>query len=125
MPKIQIAVGNVKAVIETLDTPTAKAILEQLPFSSNARTWGEEVYFPVPVVAELEEDARDIVTPGEIAFWTEGQCIAIGFGPTPTSQGEEIRLADKTNIWAKAITDVREFAPVRDGEPILVSLKED
>ena len=122
MDKISITIGKVNLVVEPFDTPTAKAILQHLPFSSKARTWGEEVYFSCPVTAELETDARDIVEPGEIAFWCEGQCIAIGFGPTPISEGEEIRLAARTNIWAKAISDVRDCLSVRDGDSILVSL---
>ena len=125
MDKIQISIANKIVVVETLDTPTAKAIVKELPFSSNARTWGEEVYFPVPVTAALEDDARDLVEAGEIAFWVEGQCIAIGFGPTPISQGNEIRLAARTNIWAKALNDVTELKSIRDGDSILVSLVEE
>lgn len=124
MLRINISVGATTILVETLDTPTAKAIVEQLPFSSKARTWGEEVYFSVPVEASLEADARDVVVAGEIAFWVEGQSIAIGFGPTPISQGDEIRLAARTNIWAKAISDVQDLITVRDGDPIMVSLAE-
>lgn len=105
---------------ELLDTPTARAIYQQLPFASKAQTWGDEVYFETPVQAERESDAKDIVEAGELAFWCEGNCIAIGFGPTPISQGNEIRLAAKTNIWARALNDVKQLKQVTSGEMIFI-----
>ncbi len=120
MKKLRIKVGDIIIDAELFPTPTADAILEQLPFSSDANTWGDEVYFSVPVSAEKEEDARDIIEPGELAFWVEGQCIAIGFGPTPISQGDEIRLAAATNIWGRSLTDVRLLSQAKDGDPVIV-----
>ena len=105
--RIVFTIGDIKIKAIARDTPTAKAILESLPIQSTAQTWGEEVYFSVPVTSELEPDARNIVEAGEIAFWTEGCCIAIGFGPTPISLGNEIKLAAATNIWADAEDNVR------------------
>jgi len=126
MKKLRIKVGDIIIDAELFPTPTADAILEQLPFSSDANTWGDEVYFSVPVSTEKEEDARDIIEPGELAFWVEGQCIAIGFGPTPISQGDEIRLAAATNIWGRSLTDVRLLSQVKDGDPVIVEhLEED
>ena len=124
MAVLQININNIELDIEVLDTPTGQAIMQELPIESTAQTWGEEVYFSVPVNAVLEANARDIVEPGEIAFWVEGQCIAIGFGPTPISQGTEIRLAAKTNIWAKALTDVKELSAVKPGDPVQVILRD-
>jgi hypothetical protein len=118
--KIQIISGNVTISAILRDTPTAKAIYAALPIHSQAQTWGEEVYFSVPVSATLEENARDVIDRGELAFWVEGNCIAIGYGKTPISEGDEIRLAARTNIWADALTDVRLLASVRAGEEICV-----
>ncbi|MCH7832996.1 MAG: hypothetical protein IIC55_09020 [Proteobacteria bacterium] len=120
MRKLKMTIGGVEITAELFDTPTADAIYENLPFSSTARTWGEEVYFDTPVRSENEADARDVVEAGELAFWLAGNAIAIGFGPTPVSQGEEIRLASPCNIWGRAVEDVRGLMVVKDGDPITV-----
>ena len=118
--QVQIQVAEVTLTATLRDTPTAQAILAALPIESRAQTWGEEVYFSVPVTTELELDARDVVTAGELAFWIEGSCIAIGFGPTPISRGDEIRLAARTNIWADTNDDVRQLGSVQVGDVIRV-----
>ena len=125
MPTIIITLGKTALTVDTLDTPTAAAVLANLPFSSSAKTWGEEVYFSTPVQTRSEPDAREVVQPGEIAFWVEGDGIAIGYGRTPFSRPGEIRLAARVNIWGKAREDVRVLKSVREGERITVALQPD
>jgi hypothetical protein len=122
MSRIRFDFGTLTLEAELLDTPTARAIAKALPIASSAMTWGEEVYFEVPVKVGREGDARDVVTAGEIAYWVEGHCIAIGFGRTPISRGDEIRLAAPVNIFAKAVGDVKTLAKVKAGTKIEVSL---
>jgi len=120
MLRIKMTIGSVVLDAELLETPTAEAIWSALPFTSKANTWGEEVYFSTPVKVKREPDARDVVEPGELAFWVEGDSVAIGFGRTPVSRGDEIRLAARTNIWGKAMGDVMQLKSVKSGAPIKV-----
>jgi uncharacterized protein len=119
--KIRISIGSVSLYAVLLDTPTAVAIFHALPIHSRARTWGEEVYFETPLQVELEPGARDVVERGELAFWVEGRCIAIGFGRTPISRGDEIRLAARTNIWGRILGDVTALRAVQDGDAVIVT----
>lgn len=119
--RIRFVFGPVRLDAKLLDTPTAKAIAAALPIDASALTWGEEVYFEIPVEVARESDARTVVTPGEIAYWPDGNAIAIGFGRTPISKGDECRLASPCNIWATALGDVRMLKPVRAGTPIKIT----
>ena len=81
MARIRFDFGTLTLDAELLDTPTARAVAAALPVAASALTWGEEVYFEVPVKVAAEKDARAVVTPGEIAYWPDGHCIALGFRP--------------------------------------------
>jgi len=121
MTRIRFDFGTLTLDAELLDTPTAKAIAAALPLSSSALTWGEEVYFDVPVAVAREPDARAVITPGEIAYWPQGSAIAIGFSRTPISKGNETRLASPCNVFAKAIGSVKLLGKVRTGVKVEVT----
>jgi hypothetical protein len=125
MPRIRFDFGTLALDAELLDTPTARLVAAALPATASAQTWGDEVYFEVPVAVAREPEARAVVVPGEIAYWPEGACIAIGFGRTPISKGDETRLASPCNVFAKALSDVKALAKVRPGARIKVTILAD
>ncbi len=110
--------GEIIGVLD--DTPTSRKLLDVLPCTSRANTWGDEVYFSVPVKAELEPDARQVVDPGTICFWTQGSSLAIPFGPTPASEGDECRLVTRVNILGRLEGDAKVLGSVCDGDEIHV-----
>jgi hypothetical protein len=121
MARIRFDFGTLALDAELLDTPTARAVAAALPIASSVLTWGEEVYFEVPVKVATEKGARAVVTPGEIAYWPDGHCVALGFGRTPISQGDETRLASPCNIFATALGDVKALAKVRAGAKVEIT----
>ena len=125
MRTIMIEAGGVRIRARLLDTPTADVIWQALPIEGTAQTWGKEVYFATSIRTTPEPDARDVVEPGEIAYRPDGDCIAIGFGPTPVSRNGEIRLASPCNIWAEALDDVTGLSTVYGGEPVSIIVASD
>ena len=113
--------GTQRLEVDLLDTPTAKTLIEALPFESRAQTWGEEVYFATPVKATLEKDARQVVEPGTVCFWTQGDAIALPYGRTPISTDERPKLASRCNVLGKLEGNPRELAKVQPGERVTVS----
>lgn len=118
--RIRLTFGDVAVDATLRDTPTARAVLEACPLTGTTQTWGEEVYFTTAIEVAQEPDARAVVEPGEIAFWPGGRAVAVGFGPTPASEGDEIRLVAPTNVFADADGDVRGLAAVGAGAPVRV-----
>ncbi|WP_240136935.1 cyclophilin-like fold protein [Streptomyces sp. MUM 178J] len=116
--RISWPAGQLTATLE--DTPTSMALAKAFPIASTACTWGEEVYFDTPVSVAAEPDARQVVDPGTVAFWTEGNALALPYGPTPISRGEECRLASPCNVLGRFNGDPRLLATVRSGDPIRV-----
>jgi hypothetical protein len=121
MPEaIKITAGQVQFDAELNDSPTAKSIFKALPIKANGSRWGGEIYFSIPVQAELEADSRDVLEAGELGYWPTGNAFCIFFGPTPASQGDEIRAASAVNIIGKLKGDLSQLPNVPDGADILI-----
>jgi hypothetical protein len=118
---LRIEAGKVVLTVELLDTPTAKALVAALPFESRAQTWGEEVYFTTPVSAKLEPDARQIVEPGTVCFWTEGDALALPYGRTPLSSDSRPKLASRCNVLGTLSGDAKALSRIKPGEKITVT----
>ena len=117
--KIRISAGKVSLEAELRDTPTTRALAEALPFESNASTWGDEVYFTTPVSAQLESDAKQVVEPGTVCFWTQGDALALPFGRTPISTDERPKLANPCNVLG-VIRDFSGLRNIKTGQKIRV-----
>ena len=120
MRRVRFVFNGVELAAELLETPTADAIWEALPVESSVSTWGDEVYFDCGVSVDEADDARVLVSAGEIAYWPPGDAIAIASGPTPVSGHGEIRLASAANVWANAVGDVKALKSVRAGSRVRV-----
>lgn len=123
---IKIIVSDIALNCRLRKNKTANEIIKLLPLKSSVNTWGDEIYFEIPKInVNIEDNAKDIVKLGEIAFWIEGNSIAIGFGRTPISQLDEIRLAAKVNIWADAENpeQVKLLSKINNGEEISINVK--
>lgn len=123
--KIEIVAENVQVETELNDSPTAKSIISILPIKALAQRWGGEIYFSIPITAELESDSREVLEPGELGFWPTGNAFCIFFGPTPVSQGEEIRAASAVNIIGKMKSDWSKLWDVPSGSDIVIKMAED
>lgn len=118
--RISWSKGTVNGILK--DSPTTQELIKVLPHTSKANTWGDEVYFGVPIHAKLEANAKQVVDPGTIAFWIEGGSLALPFGPTPISQGDECRLIAKVNLLGHLKDDPKQLGSIRSGERITVEL---
>jgi hypothetical protein len=118
--KIKIISGTVEVTGTLSDCPTAAAIWDALPIKSTADTWGDEIYFTIPVQVELDDTAQEVVMKGDLGYWPSGPAFCIFFGPTPASRGTEIRPASAVNVFGKITGDLSELKKVRSGSAILV-----
>jgi len=118
--KINILVEDLKVEAELNDSKTAQLIWEGLPIEAKVNTWGEEIYFAIPVKAGLEQGAREVVSSGELGYWPTGHAFCIFFGPTPASRGDEIRAASAVNVIGKVLGDPKVFLKVKDGVKIVL-----
>jgi hypothetical protein len=100
---VNFIIGDVTIEAELLDTPTARKVLDALPFEASGSYWGGEFYFSAPIRAGEEPDATDVVEPGTVAFWTAGQCLCLFWGPTPASEDDECHAASNVNIVGEVI----------------------
>ena len=120
MHEVRIATTKIEMLATLNDTPKAERIWDALPFESTVNTWGQEIYFSVPVQMDLGSDARDKMEVGELAYWPTGSAFCIFFGKTPASKGDEPRAASPVNPIGRVEGDVKVFRGVRDGETIRV-----
>jgi uncharacterized protein len=120
MHSIKITVGKVTATAELNDSATADAIWNALPIRARASTWGDEVYFTIPVELEKAADAKAVVQLGDLGYWAPGSAMCIFYGPTPMSHGSEIRPASPVNVFGKLLGDAKMFRAARSGDGILI-----
>lgn len=117
--EIRIKSGNLEAVAELNESKTADAIWNALPIMARANTWGDEIYFGIPVEMG-SENGREVVEVGDIAYWPPGNAFCIFFGPTPASQGSECRAASAVNVVGRVRGDATTFKSVDSGEQVVL-----
>ncbi len=119
--RIRIAWKSGQIVARLVDNEATKRLLHTLPYKSQAQTWGEEVYFKIPVFMSIDPGAVDVVDPGTVCYWVAGQSLAIPFGPTPASRGDECRLADKVNVLGQVEGDMSMLRRIREGDLLQIT----
>lgn len=117
MRRILIRAGQVQVSAELNNGRTAEAIWQSLPLSAAGNTWGDEIYFAIPVRLD-EEDARAVVALGDLGYWPPGHAFCMFFGPTPVSRGKEIRPASPVNVFGHIVGDPTVLKQVQDGEKV-------
>jgi len=117
--KIRIIAGTIEAEAELNNTRTAQAIWEALPIKGRANLWGDEIYFSIPLSLKLEA-GQELVSTGDLGYWPDGNAFCIFFGPTPVSQGDEIRPASQVTVFGKVIGDATIFKKVATGTKITI-----
>lgn len=117
--KIRITAGTVSAEARLDGSKTAQAIWDALPLTAKADTWGDEIYFSIPVRLK-EESPKDVVAMGDLGYWPPGSAFCIFFGPTPASRGDEVRPASPVNVFGRVVGDPKVFKKVRSGTAVRI-----
>jgi len=117
--KIKITGGDVKVEAELNDSNTAEQIYNSLPLSSRASTWGDEIYFDIPVKCK-EENSREEVEIGDLGYWLQGSCFCIFFGKTPASTSDKPRAASPVNVFGKISSGIEKLKQIADRDAIIV-----
>ena len=117
--RIRITAGSVKADAVLDDSNTAQAVWDALPLSIPGDTWGDEIYFGIPVKAKPERP-QETVEIGDLGYWPPGSAFCIFFGRTPASRGHEIRPASPVNVFGRVLGDPTVFRKVSAGTPIRI-----
>jgi uncharacterized protein len=117
---IRIRIGKLTMEAELHDTPTAEKIVGALPIKASFNTWGDEIYFSIPVTSELDDNAREVVELGELGYWPPGKAFCIFFGQTPMSRPGEIRPASAVNIVGKVKGDASQFKQVMHERQVIL-----
>ena len=120
--KIRIHWPSGQITAELKKTATSTKLEAVLPCESEANRWGKEVYFEIPCVSKLEKDAKEVVEPGTVCFWVEGKSLAIPFGPTPVSRGNECRLVTRVNVLGRVESDSSVLDSIKEGDLIRVEI---
>jgi hypothetical protein len=121
--KISIVIGNMALDAELNDGATARKVAGVLPLKASFSTWGDEIYFPIPVEAELDESAREEVEMGDLGYWPSGCAFCIFFGPTPMSTPGKIIPASAVNIIGKVQGDASKLKEVMGETQVVVEAK--
>jgi len=117
--KITITTEDLKVDAGLNDSETAEKIWDALPIEGSVNTWGDEIYFSIPVNVG-SENAKEVVSEGDLGYWPPGSAFCIFFGLTPASQGDEIRPASPVNVFGKIIGDSKVFKKVNSGAKIII-----
>jgi len=117
--RIRIRANAAEVIAELNDTRTAEAIWEALPIRSQVSLWGQEIYFSIPIHLELEE-GQEVVNIGDLGYWPPGSAFCIFFGPTPASQGEEIRPASPVSVFGRVTSDITVLKQVASGTEVTI-----
>lgn len=118
--KITIRIGKLAMEAELNDTSTARKIAAALPLRSPFNTWGDEIYFSIPVDAGLDESAREVVEVGDLGYWPTGKAFCIFFGLTPMSKPGKIMPASAVNLVGKVLGDPTKFKAVMNEREVLL-----